>query len=127
MSLSICLGYTDYKEYSQIPYYLKAADVLVLPNSAQDKKSKHTSPLKLFEYMSSSTPIIASDLKNFREILNDQNAIFFKSDNSQDLAEKIQIILNNENLAQNISQQAFQDVKNYTWQIRAEKIIEFIK
>ena len=41
-----------HRPYSEIPYYLKAADVLVLPNTAKDNVSKfYTSPLKLFEYI----------------------------------------------------------------------------
>ena len=50
-----------------IPLYLKAADLLVLPNSAlasaKEEISKHwCSPLKMFEYMASQRPIVASDL-----------------------------------------------------------------
>src|SRR3989344_8676506 len=37
-----------------IPLYLKSADVLVLPNSSQEKISRlYTSPIKMFEYMAS--------------------------------------------------------------------------
>ena len=116
-----------YKNPQLIPEYLKSADVLILPNSAKDKKSKWTSPIKLFEYMASGRPIIASDLANIREILNENNAVFFEPDNPQDLAKKIESVLNNKNFADKISQQAYQDVKNYTWEKRAGKILEFIK
>ena len=115
-----------YKNPKLIPEYLESADVLILPNSAKDEKSKWTSPMKLFEYMASGRPIIASDLPNIKEVLNENNAIFFKPDNSQDLAKKIESVLNNKNLVDKISQQAYQDVKNYTWDKRAEKILEFI-
>ena len=116
-----------YKNPQLIPEYLKSADVLILPNSAKYEKSKWTSPMKLFEYMASDRPIIASDLPNIKEVLNENNAIFFKPDNSQDLAKKIESVLNNKNFADKISQQAYQDVKNYTWEKRAGKILEFIK
>ena len=116
-----------YKSPELIPKYLKSADVLILPNSAKYEKSKWTSPMKLFEYMASDRPIIASDLPNIKEVLNENNAIFFKPDNSQDLAKKIESVLNNKNLVDKISQQAYQDVKNYTWDKRAKKILEFIK
>ncbi|KKS24991.1 MAG: Glycosyl transferase group 1 [Candidatus Jorgensenbacteria bacterium GW2011_GWF2_41_8] len=60
---------------------------------------KHTSPLKLFEYMASGRPIVASDLLSLREILTEQEAIFFKPDDPLDLALKIKEILVNQSLA----------------------------
>lgn len=118
--------YTGYKKPEEIPYYLKSADVLVLPNSLKDAKSKYTSPLKLFEYMASGVPIIAADLPVIKEILNNENAIFFQPDNLQDLADKIKILLQNKELADKISTQALRDVQQYTWQKRVGKIIKFI-
>lgn len=116
------------KPYSQIKYYLKAADVLVIPNSARSEVSMfYTSPLKLFEYMTSGVPIIASDLPSFREVLTEENAIFFVSDNSKDLAKKIQEILSNKELAENISKRALYDVENYTWLKRGNSILSFIE
>ena len=63
-----------YRPHSEIPYWLKAADVLVLPNSAKKEISKcWTSPMKMFEYMASQRPIVASDLPSIREILYDRS------------------------------------------------------
>lgn len=112
----------------EIPEILTSADCLVLPNSAEEIRSeKYTSPLKMFEYMASGKPVVASDLPSIREILNEKNATFFKPDDSKDLAEKIKDVLNNLQLAEKKAIQAKEDVKNYTWQKRAEKILNFIK
>ncbi len=118
--------YSGYQNPSAIPAYLRAADVLVLPNSSQDPKSKYTSPLKLFEYLASGTPLIASDLPSLREILNDQNSFLFQSDNSKDLAEKIVSIFADYSRALVLAQQGLEDVKKYTWDSRATKIIAFL-
>jgi len=113
--------------HHKIPAYLKSADVLVLPNSSEDKRSKFwTSPLKMFEYMAAEIPVIAAALPSVKEILNENNALFFKPDNSQDLATKIKYVLDNPNKAQKLAKQAKQNVQHYTWQKRAEKIINFI-
>lgn len=121
------------KEYFLIPYYLKASDVLVLPNSAKEALSRfYTSPLKMFEYMASKRPIVASDLPSIREILNpltgsgQANAVLVKPDNPETLAQGIKKILSNPDLAQKISEQAFLDVQKYTWQNRAQKILDFL-
>src|SRR3989344_6032927 len=89
-----------HKPYAEIPYYLKSADVLVLPNkSGHAMSEKHTSPLKLFEY-------VASDLPSFREILTEKEAVFFRPNDSADLARAIKNILENPQLTSEISQNA---------------------
>jgi len=113
-----------HQSYSKIPLYLKAADVLVLPNSAAHKKSKlWTSPLKMFEYMASNTPIVASNLPSIKEILNKQNALLIKPDDENALAKGIQQILQDKDLANKLSKQAHKDVQDYTWEKRAEGIL----
>lgn len=117
-----------HRPHQEIPYWLKAADVLVLPNSAKEKISRfYTSPLKLFEYMASGTPIVASDLPSIREVLNEKNAVLVKPDSPEFLTAGIMKVLENPYLSDKISKQAFQDVQNYTWEKRAEKILRFIK
>ncbi|MDP3935128.1 MAG: glycosyltransferase [Candidatus Giovannonibacteria bacterium] len=117
----------SHKPYAEIPYYLKSADVLVLPNKKGNAMSeKHTSPLKLFEYMASSRLIIASDLPSLREILTEKEAMFFKPNDPKDLADKIKYILTNQNLANQISQNALQKAQNYTWSNRAYRAIDFL-
>lgn len=127
----LILGYQD---YSKIPYFLKSADCLVLTGTEKSKTSKkYTSPMKMFEYMVSNRPIVASDLPSFREILSDPltnsgqgNAILVKPDSPEALAEGIKKVLNSPNLAKGISEQAYRDVQKYTWNNRAKKILEFI-
>lgn len=110
-----------------IPKYLKSADILVIPNKAGDIVSReYTSPMKLFEYMASGVPILASDLPSIREVLNSSSATFFKPDNPVDLARNIDNILDNYTEAKKKADQALIDVKVYDWNSRAERIIEFV-
>jgi len=112
-----------HRSHAEIPYWLKAADVLVLPNSGREDISKYwTSPMKLFEYMASERPIVASDLPSIREILNEQNAILVKPDDPQDLCRGINTALGDEVLSSKIADNAFRDVQNYTWQKRVQNI-----
>ena len=98
----------------------------MLPNSGKEKISSHyTSPLKLFEYMASGVPILASDLPSIREILNNDNAIFFNPDNSTDLTRKIERCINDNDFLDEISRESLQDVRQYSWILRARKIIDF--
>lgn len=117
-----------HKDYSLIPYYLKSADCLVLTGTKESEISReHTSPMKMFEYMASSRPIVASELPSFKEVLNDNNCIFVEPDNPEAIAIGIKKALNDSNLSEKISNQAYQDVQKYAWDNRAKKILEFIK
>lgn len=114
------------REY--IPFYIKSADVLVLPYTKNENiSSKYTSPLKLFEYMASKKPIVASDLSSTREILNESMCVFCEPDDVNSLEISIKKILSDENLAKNISENAYKNSFKYSWKNRAEKISLIIK
>ena len=117
-----------HKDYSQIPFYLKAADCLILTGTQNYETSKsYTSPMKMFEYMVLGRPIVASDLPSFREILNENNCIFVKADDPENLAKGIKKVLDNRELANKISKQAYKDVQKYTWDNRAKETLDFIQ
>jgi len=113
--------------HETMPLWMKAADILVLPNKGQENISKlYTSPLKLFEYMVIGRPIVASDLPSLREILNAKNAILFEPDNSKSLALAIKKLIQDSSRAQLLADQARLDAQKYSWSARAKKILEFI-
>lgn len=113
-----------HRPHQDIPYFLRAADVLVLPNSAKDEDSKlYTSPMKLFEYMASGTPIVASHVPSIREVLNDEDAFWFPSDNSTSMAKCLLEVLKDEVAARERANAALLAVKKYDWRNRSKNII----
>jgi glycosyltransferase involved in cell wall biosynthesis len=118
------LGFHPYRELADNQ---SAADVLVLPNSGKsDMSAKYTSPLKLFAYMASGKPIVASDLPSLREVLSEKNAFLVKPDDPEALAEGIRYVLEHPEEAARRAEQALTDVKRYTWESRAKHILAFI-
>ena len=102
---------------------LREADALVLPNPASALSSAFTSPLKLFEYMASGRPIVASDLPSLREVLADgRNAVFVEPGSPRALAAGIRTIEEDRALGERIARQALEDVGDYTWDRRAERL-----
>jgi glycosyltransferase involved in cell wall biosynthesis len=119
--------FVGHRPHSEIPLWLRAADVLVLPNIKDNGISEHyTSPLKMFEYMASGTPMVASDLPSIREVLNEQNAMLVTPDDARALADGIRRSLQEERHARGLAEQAHRDIEQYTWEQRAQRIINFI-
>jgi len=119
----------EFMPHAQIIKFIKSADVLVLPNTAREERSaKYTTPIKLFEYMASNVPIVASRIESFLGYLqDDENALLCESDNPGDLAEKINLVLEDKGLADRLAKKALVQSIEYNWKKRAEKIINFIK
>ena len=119
--------FLGYIPYIKLPRFQKAADVLVVPNTAKvDISRYHTSPLKVFAHMTSGIPIVASDLPSIREILNEKNSILVKPDSKDELAKGIMSVLNDPKWAKELAKQAKIDVMQYSWEKRAKNIIEAI-
>ncbi|OGD40821.1 hypothetical protein A2833_00760 [Candidatus Azambacteria bacterium RIFCSPHIGHO2_01_FULL_44_55] len=118
--------FIGYQPYSKAVRYIKAMDVLAIPFPDRPHYAFYASPLKLFEYMASGRPIIASDLPALREILNEKNGLFFRPESAEDFAKAIRMLKASNMLGYHLSQQALADVKNYTWKCRAGKILDFI-
>ena len=113
--------------HSQIPLYMRAADVMVIPNSGKTDISRHhTSPMKLFEYMAAKKPIVASDLPSIREIADETKAYMFEPDNAESLAEAIVKAAEDEAGAHQRVQVARSFVERFTWIGRARRIISFM-
>ncbi len=123
-----CLVFVGFIPHKDVPIYLKSFDVVVAPFSRTEYYSCYASAHKIFEYMSSKRPIVATDLPATREILgeNGENAIFVEPGNPRALAEGIGRVLEDEELARRISTQAFEDIKNFTWDKRAVRVLEYI-
>lgn len=109
---------------ADLPPYLAAADVLVLPHPASEYSQ---SPMKVFEYMASETPIVASRLPQVTEVLTDRNAVLVAPDSGEALAAGIHEVFRDLSRAATLAKQARQDVEAYTWEVRGEKIARFIR
>ena len=116
------------RPHKEIPLYLKAADLLVLPNTGKEAVSRwYTSPVKLFEYMASGRPIVAADLPSIRDVLNETNAVLVPPDDPEALAKAIMDLCINVDHADRIARQARNDVEQHTWDQRAQTILGFIQ
>lgn len=111
-----------------VPKFLAAADLLLLPNEKTSEESaRFTSPLKLFEYMASGTPILASDLPSLREILSDEMALFAEAGDPASFAERVAWAAANPKAALALAEAALQASSRYTWDAHAQRLIGLFK
>lgn len=117
---------TGHRPPSEIPMHLRAADAIVVPNSAKQQISaRHTSPLKLFEAMASERAIVASDLPSLREVLADrENALLVPPDDAPALAAALETLARDESLRKRLAGHALEQSSAYTFEARARRLLE---
>ncbi len=123
------LKFVSHQTHSKISDYYNNADILILPMTSNQSHTRlYSSPNKLFEYMASGKPIIASDLPSINEVVtHNHSALLFKPDDSNDLTKKIYELVNNKKLAEKLSLNSLNLVDNYTWQTKARNMLDLIK
>lgn len=117
--------FISFQPHAAMPLWLKAADVLILPNTGREDISRYwTSPMKLFEYMASGTPIVASRLPSIEEVVDEDTVFFAEPDSSESFARAIQKAIDG---GLEKGKRAQEKAARYTWSARAEKIAAHIR
>ncbi|MEK7180168.1 MAG: glycosyltransferase [Patescibacteria group bacterium] len=120
--------FVPFQPHAKIPLWLNSADVLVLPNTGRQKVSLYyTSPMKLFEYMASGVPIVASRIPSIEEIVTEAEVFFVEADNAKSFAEGIKKAVTESEEAQKRAERAYVKVLQFTWNRRAEEIVSFME
>ena len=128
--------YREFKNILFIPYqtndsiaqYQMSADLLFYALTKKNDMWWCTSPLKIFEYMATNIPMIASNIGSVSEILNDKNSILFDPENESTIIQGMDYFFKEKKDIIKKASIALEDVREkYTWNQRAEKIINFSK
>jgi glycosyltransferase involved in cell wall biosynthesis len=117
------LGYILHHELASL---LQAADILAHPHCLGEAAT-FTSPLKLFDYFASGTPIIATEIPSLIEFKNTQAiAAWCQPDNPQKFAECLQKVLENHPRKVDGYSNSIDFVKQFSWENRAAKIMSYV-
>ena len=109
-------------DHQLIPEYLKAADVLVAPYP--QTVNFYFSPIKIFEYMASGRPMVASRVGQVAEILeHEKNALLVPPGDTAALTKALLRLKSDQKLGVRLAQAAEQEVKSaHTWAARFQTI-----
>lgn len=109
---------------SEIPTYLAAADILVIPDTVTKASA---SPLKLFEYAAMARPIVAPRLSALREILSTDAAHYVAPGDPAATAAGIGWLATHPHEAEAMAARARLAVERYTYRNRAAAIAGFCR
>ena len=107
--------------HEQIPVYLNAADVFVLPTLHEGCCNA------VIEAMACGLPIISSNLPFNWDVLDETNSIMVNPNNIDEISNAIKTLYENKDLLQSLSLGALKKVENLTIDKRAASIVSFIE
>lgn len=112
----------------ELAIYLFASDVLLVPTTAAPlRQYRHTVlPMKIFSYMAAGRCILAPALRGITDVLNEENAVLVEPDDPDLAAAVLRRLLDDESRRRSVAEQARIDSRDYTWQRRARKTVDFI-
>ncbi len=114
-----------WKERKEIPKYLEAFDVILIPKRKKDLVGD--SPAKMFSALATGRPIVAGRAECIEEVLtNGSDAIVVERNDPSGWADSILKLYKDPKLVEKISGRALITNSQYTWTTRGKKISDFI-
>jgi glycosyltransferase involved in cell wall biosynthesis len=117
------LGYILHEHLASL---LQAADVLAHPHCLGNAAT-FTSPLKLFDYFASGTPVVSTEIPSIMEFKNTQAiAAWCEPDNPRRFAESLQQVLTSHPRKIEGYPDSVEFVQQFSWENRAAKILSYV-
>ncbi len=104
---------TGQKPYQEIPGFIAASDICLLPAYATEKIMQDNVPIKMYEYMAMKKPVIATRLPGVMKEFGEDNGIVYV-DKPEDVTAKVIELVNNGRLEQ-LGIRAKRFVQRYSW------------
>jgi glycosyltransferase involved in cell wall biosynthesis len=117
LGLSAMVQFTGAVPHAEVPHYIAAADIAVVPYPPMQQKM-WLSPLKLFEYMASGKAIVASSIGQLTDVIQDgENGLLVPPGDVFALAEALKKLIGDAGLNSKLSAQAREDAeRKYSWE-----------
>lgn len=123
------LAFVPWQPYSATARYLYASDVLLTPPSLQplERAGNTVLPMKLFSYLAAGRVILAPRAPDTAELLEHEvNAYLTAPGDVAGAVAALRRIVASPELSRAIAAGALATASRYTWDARADKILEFV-
>lgn len=113
-----------WKSHEEVLQLLLKSDIAVIPH-LRNEHTDNTSPNKIFHYMLAAKPVISSDCKYLKNIIDETNAgITYTNDSNLDFANKLSYMLKRREDWDNYGKNGFKAVVNkYNWEKTSKPLI----
>jgi len=128
LNLSLKVNLLKYLSRSEIVRYIEHSDILVMVR-AKDLETQASFPSKLTEYLATSKPLVTVNVGEIPDYLTDGvNAYLVEPGNINELAEKLDYVLNNYKLALEVAKggKLLADT-TFNYSYTAKRIIQYVK
>lgn len=114
-------------DYYEVADEIDACDIVLVPAGNTVHSRNYRSPLKLFDYMARGKPIVAANVPSHMELLEDgKNARLYWPGDTEDLAACILSLVEQPRQARAIARMAWEQSVDYTYDVRAKRILELV-
>lgn len=109
--------------HNEIPRYMAAMDVGVMPNS-----NSYGSPMKIFEYMSMEIPVVVPDLPPISDVITDGiEGYLFEPGNAEQIKVKMEKLIGSLELRKNIGAKGREKIlRCHNWKNNSLKVLELV-
>jgi alpha-maltose-1-phosphate synthase len=117
IGVSHAVHFTGLISHSEVPGFMASADIAIVPYPEMNQEN-WLSPLKLFEYMASARPIVASAVGQVADIIrHEKNGLLVPPGDADTMAEAIMRLLADKDLCGRLGRQARNDAaENHSWE-----------
>ncbi|HVM73368.1 MAG TPA: glycosyltransferase family 4 protein [Candidatus Paceibacterota bacterium] len=111
----------------EVPLWQATADVLLILGTKENEQSyRNTTPMKVYEYMASNRPIVASHTPALTSVMQESEVTFYEPDDAQNLVDMVTKVFENVSDSQARVTHAYQSAMKHTWTRRVARILSFI-
>ena len=111
--------------HKEVPHLLNQFDIGIVPYPDNQHMTKYASPMKIFEMAACGVPILASDIDSHKELGDLKlGIIYFEHNNFYDFSKKLEELITNDSLRNELSSKSLLSIKKLFWSKRIHTILE---
>lgn len=119
--------FEGFVDHNKIWDYYKISDIVVVPSIIDSSGYEEGLPVTILEAMCAGIAIIGTKTNGICEVIHDgENGLLVDQKDSEQIAEKIIDLLNNDELRATLSKNAISCANNYSWDVIGQQYLEII-